>query len=130
MRLDPDGQVYLVGIRYTRGQTAVRLAPLAGAARAASSQPAEVRAPRLATANGWLDVRVRLTGAAPTTLRMKAWPHGRPGPVDWQYVATDDAGDLQSAGAVGLRAYLDPAATNAPLTAAFDDFQVAGAGQP
>ena len=38
--------------------------------------------------------------------------------------ATDAAGDIQTAGAVGLMAYADAGVTNAPLVAAFDDLDV------
>jgi uncharacterized delta-60 repeat protein len=125
-RFDPNGRAYLVGIRYTAGRAAVRLAPAVGALRAAGAEQAEVRAPRLAAvANGLVHVRVQVTGVAPTTIRMKAWQDGQAEPADWQYVATDGAGDIQAAGAVGLHAYLDWAATNAPLTASFDDLAVA-----
>ena len=79
-------------------------------------------------ANMPLWVRMQVTGTNPTTLRMKAWsatPTVTPSePLDWQYTATDNTPALQAAGAVGLRTRIGSAATNAPVTFAFDDFQV------
>ncbi len=70
-------------------------------------------------------VRLRVAGASPTTLQVKAWADGQAEPATWQYSATDSEPRLAGPGAVGLRAYLAGGATNAPVQACFDDWLVA-----
>jgi hypothetical protein len=75
----------------------------------------------------WL--RAQVTGANPTTVRVKAWSDGTPEPDGWQFSATNSAAALQTAGSVGLRAYVG-SVNNAPLTVAFDDLSVDSLDQP
>jgi glucose/arabinose dehydrogenase len=70
----------------------------------------------------WL--RTQVTGVNPTTIKVKAWADGQPEPANWQFSATNNAAQLQTAGAVGLRAYTR--STNAPVTYTFDDYNVIG----
>ncbi|MFJ6076886.1 PKD domain-containing protein [Pseudarthrobacter sp. NPDC092419] len=69
-----------------------------------------------------VSVRVQVTGASPTTIRVKAWETGKAEPGGWMLTATDSTAALQTAGSVGLLAYLSGSATNAPVVARFDDF--------
>jgi PKD repeat protein len=71
-----------------------------------------------------LRVRFQVQGTNPTQLRVKVWRLGTPEPVTWLLTATDNSTALQSAGGVGLATYLSGSATNAPITARFDDFVV------
>jgi PKD repeat protein len=72
-----------------------------------------------------LRVRFQVEGTNPTQLRVKVWRLGTPEPVAWLLSATDSNTALQSAGGVGLVTYLSGSATNAPVTARFDDLVVA-----
>jgi mannan endo-1,4-beta-mannosidase len=72
-------------------------------------------------ANGVLGFHAQLLGANPTTLRVRVWPYGQPEPTTWQYSVTDSTASLQSPGAIGLRTYLTPSVTNAPVLFTFDD---------
>ena len=63
-----------------------------------------------------LNVRVQVTGTSPTTLRLKVWAAGTAEPAAWQLTATDSGAGLQTAGAVGVTAYLSSSAANAPVT--------------
>ena len=78
------------------------------------------------TADTYLRLRAQVVGSGPTTIRMKVWVDGTPEPANWATTTpwSDSAATLQSAGAVGLRAYLSSAATNAPVTVSFDDYEV------
>ncbi len=69
----------------------------------------------------WL--RAQAVGAAPTTLRIKAWADGVLEPTAWSYTDTNSEPVLQSAGAVGLRAFLATSTSNAPVTISFDGFR-------
>lgn len=69
-------------------------------------------------------VRTQLTGTNPTTIRIKAWADGEAEPQAWLFTATDSTPSLQSAGAVGLRAYVASSVNNAPVTFSFDDYSV------
>ena len=71
-----------------------------------------------------LEVRLQVTGTSPTTLRAKVWKSGEAEPTFWQKAATDNTAALQSAGRVGLNAYLSGSATNAPVVASFDNLLV------
>jgi len=74
------------------------------------------------TANSFIWVRAQVTGASPTTIRVKAWADGQAEPSAWHFSATNSNSALQTAGAVGLRAYIS--STNVPITFSFDDFSV------
>jgi PKD repeat protein len=63
-----------------------------------------------------VNLRFQAQGAGTTTLRMKAWKAGTTEPANWPLTKTDTTAQLQSAGAVGIGAYLSSAATNAPVT--------------
>jgi PKD repeat protein len=71
-----------------------------------------------------LKMRMQVTGTGTTSLQMKVWRADGTEPTTWQRTGTDTTASLQSAGAVGLEAYLSGSSTNAPITAAFDNLQV------
>jgi PKD repeat protein len=77
--------------------------------------------------NQFIWLRAQVTGASPTTIRVKAWADGQQEPAAWQFTATSSQAAVQSAGAVGLRAYLGGAATTAPVVVSFDDYSVVAA---
>ncbi|KGM08670.1 hypothetical protein N868_06920, partial [Cellulomonas carbonis T26] len=68
-----------------------------------------------------VNVRLQVVGTSPTTLRAKAWKAGSSEPSSWQVSATDSTAALQQSGAVGIASYLSSSATNAPVTARWDD---------
>lgn len=117
LQFRPDGELYLHATRVVNG-VETTLTPQAGF-------PLAVRVPGLLyqhrpNARFW--VRGQVVGANPTTIRLKAWADGQAEPAAWQYSATDSTADLQTAGAVGLRAYLAAGSTNAPVKVSFEDF--------
>ncbi|WP_246020917.1 hypothetical protein [Arthrobacter echini] len=71
-----------------------------------------------------LQVRLQVTGNSPTRVNAKIWKVGTAEPTGWAVTATDDTAVLQSAGSVGLMTYLSGSATNAPITASFDDLRI------
>lgn len=71
-----------------------------------------------------LSLRVQAVGSSPTTVRAKVWSSTQAEPAAWQVTATDSSAGLQSAGGVGLRAYLSASATATPVTVRFDNFLV------
>lgn len=77
------------------------------------------------TANEKLNLKLQVTGTAPTTLAAKAWIEGTAEPETWQATATDGTAALQNAGSVGLGHYLSSAAANGPLTVSYDSVTVA-----
>ena len=70
-----------------------------------------------------LSLRVRAVGGGTTTLNGKVWKVGTAEPGAWTTTATDTTAGLQSAGAVGVYAFLSGSATNAPITLSFPDFR-------
>jgi hypothetical protein len=76
----------------------------------------------------WL--RAQVTGANPTTVRVKAWADGTTEPATWAYSATNSVAAVQGAGSVGLRTYANSTVTNAPLTVSFDDLTVESLDSP
>lgn len=71
-----------------------------------------------------LQLRAQAIGTSPTQLRMKVWRTGSPEPTAWNASVQDSTSANQSAGSVGLTAYLGSSATNAPVAALFDAFRV------
>ncbi len=68
-----------------------------------------------------LRVRFQVTGTGTTGLAAKVWKDGTAEPGTWQLQATDTTSALQSAGSVGVWAYLSGSSTNAPVTLTIDD---------
>jgi trimeric autotransporter adhesin len=73
------------------------------------------------TAGGRLEVRLQVTGTAPSTVRVKVWAHGQAEPAGWTVSRTDSTAALQGPGSVGLYSYLSASATNAPVAFRVDD---------
>ena len=71
-----------------------------------------------------LHVRLRATGAGPTTLQGRLWSGAQPEPATWNVTATDATAALQGPGAVGLFSYLSGSATNPPVTVGIDNLDV------
>ncbi|ROR80757.1 PKD repeat-containing protein [Plantibacter flavus] len=80
------------------------------------------------TAGQALQVKLQVTGTAPTTLGAKVWVAGATEPTAWQVTATDSTAGLQAAGLVGLGGYLSGSTTNGPITLTFDDFLAGATG--
>ncbi len=76
------------------------------------------------TAGQQLQLRVEVTGTAPTTVRAKTWRTGTAEPAAWSVTITDATASLQNAGSTGLLSYLSSTATNVPVLARFDDLVV------
>jgi CSLREA domain-containing protein len=111
VRMAPGGAVYVQAIRSVGG--------------AESALGPEMLVPGLThLAGAPIRVRATITGTYPTTVAIRAWAEGAAEPAAATATATDATGALQRAGAVGLRAYLGAAATNAPLTVGFGDWTV------
>ena len=81
------------------------------------------------TTNG-VRIRVQATGTNPTMLRTRVWPGGTAEPSTWNATATDSTAALQVAGGLGLTSYLSSSATNAPVSARFDDLSAAPVPDP
>jgi len=74
-------------------------------------------------ANDVLTMKAQLVGSSPTTLSGKVWKSGTAEPA-YQITATDSEAALQSAGAVGVQAYLSGSSTTLPVVASFDNLEV------
>ena len=75
-------------------------------------------------ADSFVWLRAQVTGASPTTIRVKAWADGQAEPAAWQFTVTDSQAAVQGAGSVGLRVYLGAKVTTAPVVVSFDDYSV------
>jgi hypothetical protein len=73
-------------------------------------------------AGSYLHVRASVTGASPTTLKVKVWRAGQAEPTGWQVTATDATSSLQDAGAVGIQSYV--AGNGRAATLSIDDLVV------
>jgi PKD repeat protein len=71
-----------------------------------------------------LRVRLQVTGAAPTTLRVKVWENGTSEPGAWSLTSTDNTAGFQLPGSAGLYPYLSASTTNAPVVYAIDEWWV------
>jgi PKD repeat protein len=68
-----------------------------------------------------LNARLQVTGTAPTTVRARVWLSTNAEPAGWQVSSTDGSSVLQTAGAVGVHAYVSSSATNPGWRVGFDD---------
>jgi len=85
----------------------------------------EVAVPGLKlNANSFIWVRSQVIGSGPTTLRVKAWAAGQAEPPGWQYSQTDNTSQLQGSGSAGLRVYLGPKVSVAPVLFSIDDYSI------
>jgi PKD repeat protein len=105
-----DGRIVLT----SSGRVNISLTALRGSSTVSVIVPT-IQLPITYSAGSQLNVRLQVTGTAPTTLRMKVWPATSPEPAAWQLTGTDNGSSLQSAGSVGVTAYLSSGVTNAPL---------------
>ena len=72
-------------------------------------------------AGGMVQVKTQAVGTSPTTVRAKVWKVGDPEPSAWTATVSDTTTALQSTGGIALWTYLSSSATNAPVTALFDE---------
>ena len=72
-------------------------------------------------------LRLQVAGSGTTTLRAKLWAAGAAEP-GWQVEATDATPELQTAGSVGLGAYVAGSTANLPVVVAWDDLRVTTVG--
>ena len=71
-----------------------------------------------------LNLRVQAVGSAPTVLNAKVWKAGMPEPAAWLRTVSDNTPGMQTAGSVGVGAYLSSLATTSPVTVKFDELTV------
>ncbi|GEK78813.1 hypothetical protein ABA31_01640 [Agrococcus baldri] len=107
VRLEPNG---LIRVYLLRDQTIL--------------PGGNVLLPQTYTAGADLHVRVEATGTSPTTVRAAVWLDGSPEPSAWLASSTDSAAAMQTAGFVGIKAYLSGASTNPTQVLRFDDWSV------
>lgn len=72
-------------------------------------------------ATTWYAMRIQATGTSPTTVRGKAWALAGAEP-GWQQEQTNSDSVFQAALSVGLRYRVDPAISNSPIVATFDNY--------
>jgi rhamnogalacturonyl hydrolase YesR len=68
-----------------------------------------------------LRIRLSVSGVGTKTLHAKVWRANATEPSAWQLSSTDATSRLDDPGAVGIWVYVSGTATNAPVTAAFDN---------
>lgn len=110
IRFSPSGAAYIQATRVVSGVE--------------TSLGAEVRVPAADHSPGrFVRVRGQVSGRSPVSLRMRAWRAGTAEPTTWAYQVQDTTPALETAGAVGLMAYISATTTNAPISFAFDEFR-------
>ncbi|WP_405218042.1 PKD domain-containing protein [Agrococcus sp. Ld7] len=76
------------------------------------------------TAGEEFTARLSVTGTSPTQLAAKIWPTAGSEPANWQLVAADSAGPLQSAGAVAIKGSVSSSSSVASTRLVFDDLRI------
>ena len=76
------------------------------------------------TPGALINVHGQMVGNGSTAFYMNAWASGQSEPSGWQYTGGDSTAALQSAGSVGLRAYLGSNVSTPPVTFSFDGYSV------
>ena len=75
------------------------------------------------SAGDTLKLRLQVTGANSTNLKVKLWGSGSE-PTAWNLSATDATAGLQVAGGVGVSTYISGSSTNLPIVYSFDNLVV------
>jgi hypothetical protein len=75
-----------------------------------------------AAPDGYFDVRAQVSGAAPTSLKMKIWRDSVPEPGPWSLARTDSTAAMEGPGVLGIRVQLP--ATEPGSLFGFDDLLV------
>ncbi|GAA2737171.1 PKD domain-containing protein [Pedococcus aerophilus] len=110
VRMAANGQVAVWLTRNQSGaETILTSATLAGVTYAAGDQ---------------LKVRLQVNGTTPTALRVKVWKSTATEPTAWSLTASDSTAAFQSAGSVGMYAYLSSSSTNGPVVYGLDQLWV------
>jgi len=73
------------------------------------------------TADTKLHTRLQVTGTGTASVQAKAWLSDAIDPSSWQLSSTDSTGSLQTAGSVGVHAYVSSSATNPGWVVHVDD---------
>ncbi|GAA1828210.1 PKD domain-containing protein [Agromyces salentinus] len=70
-----------------------------------------------------LNIRLQVTGTAPTTIRAKVWPTTQTEPTTWNIQTTDTTTALQGPGTIGLAHYTSSSTptTSLPITISWND---------
>ena len=98
------------------GTVAVSLGMLNGSSTVTVLKP-EVAPSGLSIAGGaTVSARLQVTGASPTTVRLRVWKTGTAEPATWQLTSTDSTPTLQALGAIGLQNYVSSGSTVTPVT--------------
>lgn len=119
-RIVPSGDRYYADARFSADGSLTLILGRSAAGAEATLQ-AQTVSGLVMTPGERLNVKVQAVGTSPTTLKAKVWKVGATEPASWVASTTDSTASLQAAGAVGVRTYLSSSATNAPVTASFDD---------
>jgi PKD repeat protein len=108
IKIAPDGSVTAYISRLVNGtETTVQTMLIAGLTYAAGQR---------------LNTRLQVIGTSPTTIRGRVWLSTATEPTSWQVNVTDATSGLQTAGALGVHAYISGSATNPSWPVRFDDF--------
>ena len=123
-RRQPSGAEYRTMLKLAANGT-VDVRPLLFTGTAESAVAPAVTIPGLTRTTATnLRLRTQITGANPTTIRIRAWPTTVAEPTTWSITATDSTAALQVTGTLGLLAYLSSSTTNAPVLLTVDDYTV------
>ena len=108
--VEADGDLQLHVVRGLGSTTT----PVAGGVLGARTTPGQL----------WW-VRVQVEGAAPSTIRTRAWPDGAPEPSLWHATYVDTTTGLQGPGGLGVRSYLGG---TTPRVVTYDELTVRPVG--
>lgn len=109
----PGGDVFLEASRLTRGTT-----------ESETSLGPEVKLARVLHEPGtWFKLEVDIRGAAPSSIRVRAWPERAQEP-GWLISVTDGHEALQGPGTFGFRATLGSQVDELPVTVSVDDLRI------
>jgi parallel beta-helix repeat protein len=114
-----EGYAYRARVRFLPdGGVQLRAVAVTGRDTRALGTPRSVADAYQVGTPTWL--RVRVTGARPTTIRMRVWRAGTAEPTGWHVRVADSTPALQHAGALGVRAHMEDTAGVDAATVAFD----------
>lgn len=129
-RSDSQGNEYRGFLRIAAGSALVEAAHFIGGTETSLGSAVAVEGISRGPASpAWLRMQVVQVDPGSASISLKAWVDGEAEPAEWQYSVVDTVAPLQTAGALGVGAYLETPKSKSVVVLTVDDLQATEVAQ-
>ena len=129
-RSDSQGNEYRGFLRIAAGSAVIEAAHfIAGTETSLGSAVVVEGISRGSASPAWLRMQVVQVDPGSASISLKAWVDGEAEPAEWQYSVVDAVAPLQTAGALGVGAYLETPKSKSVVVLTVDDLQATEVAQ-